>query len=128
MSQNLVVKEFMTPTPHCIEPHESITVALQRMRANLIRHLPVRSGRKIVGMLSENDINFAMRFLEEGAAVSEVMISDPFKVTDEESLHVVAQRMVDEKISSAVVAAGDDTILGIFTYVDALKALIKLTK
>lgn len=50
------VSEFMTKTPHGIEPNETLTNARKRMQDLKVRHLPVRSGGKVVGVLTERDL------------------------------------------------------------------------
>jgi|SRR5690625_3013100 len=48
--------EAMSTRPLTLHPKDSASEALQRMRANGVRHLPVVDGDKIVGMVSIRDL------------------------------------------------------------------------
>lgn len=50
------VKEIMTPGPRCIVGETSIEEALRIMRSGEYRRLPVVSGRKLIGIVSLDDI------------------------------------------------------------------------
>jgi len=55
--------------------------------------------------------------------VEEAMSQDVFSVAPEDSLNDVAKRMAEEKIGSAVVLK-ENRVVGVFTTIDALRALI----
>ena len=48
--------DAMSTRPYTLHPRDSVSEALQRMRANGIRHLPVVDGPQIVGMVSIRDL------------------------------------------------------------------------
>ncbi len=51
------VREFMTPDPQCLTPHDSIAMALNRMAEGGYRHVPlVDAGGAPVGMLVMRDV------------------------------------------------------------------------
>jgi acetoin utilization protein AcuB len=120
------VERFMTTTPHGIEPNETLLAAQQRMQELKVRHLPVRSGGKVVGVLTERDLYVLSTFPEinfKHAKVGFAMTPDPFKVAPETPAGDVASEMAARRIGSALVVDRDDHLLGIFTDTDALTAL-----
>jgi acetoin utilization protein AcuB len=116
----------MTPAPLTIGKTQSLTAALRIMRDNRIRHLPVLEEGRLVGLVSLSDIRL-METLQDvrddEVTVEEAMSQDPFAVGPMTSLKKVAQVMVDKKVGSAVVVEGK-RVVGVFTTIDALKALI----
>lgn len=54
------VDEVMTPGPRCVVGETSIEEALRIMRSGEYRRLPVVSGRKLIGIVSLDDILDAM--------------------------------------------------------------------
>ena len=66
-----LVEEIMTPTPRCIVEQTPIEEAVRIMRNGEYRRLPVVSGRKLIGIVSLDDILDAM--LEEFASIRGVL-------------------------------------------------------
>ncbi|HLW26664.1 MAG TPA: CBS domain-containing protein [Kiloniellales bacterium] len=50
------LRDAMSTRPYTLHPHDTASEALQRMRANGVRHLPVVDGQNIVGMVSIRDL------------------------------------------------------------------------
>ena len=119
------IKEYVTPSTQTITRNRSLSAAGRLMRDNHLRHLPVLDGGSIVGVVSERDL-----FLVESlpgvnptdVRVEEAMIQDVFTVGPTTPLGEVIETMIDRKIGSAIVAEGDK-VLGVFTTIDALRAL-----
>lgn len=123
-----------------INENYSLDAAYSQMQKNQIRHLPVvDASNKIVGMLSDRDLLRAMRSnlnsgdifkvesleFDQHAKVSDYMTWPVRFVNKNSSIKVVAERMIEEKISSFLVT-DDKTVVGILTTEDCLKFLIKL--
>lgn len=133
-TRSYLIRDFMTPQPHAIEPHEPVAAARERMRQLRVQHMPVRAAGRAIGLLSERDLAFleglATRTDAAGLGafkVMDVMVPDPFCVAPDMPLHDVADVMSREKIGSALVVEDDGRLLGIFTVTDALKALSRVT-
>lgn len=123
------ISDFMTAIPQSIEPHQTLPLALERMGKVNCTHLPVLSGRKILGILSERDISFARSFKDidfDSMLVNDVMTEDPYIVPPDAPLSEVAKHMAKEKIGSALVANEKHELVGIFTTTDALHILEKM--
>lgn len=122
------ISSYMTPTPHTIGPKQSIALAKKMMRDLNVRHLPVQSGGALVGILSQSDIELLHSFKDidtKRALVCDAMADDPYSVRPDAALKDVCIKMAEDKISSALVVNADDKVIGIFTYIDALGALVQ---
>ena len=64
------VMEIMTPEPLCIEPSTSLQDCMKVMTARKFRHLPVREGDSVVGVISIGDVVKAL-IEEQGQIISE---------------------------------------------------------
>ncbi len=124
------IQEYMTKSPHGIDPHEPLAVARSRMRELKVRHLPVRSGGKLVGVLTERDLDLLSGFKSidsNSTKVGDVMVSDPYCVKPAATLKEVATTMAENKYGSAMIVNENGEVVGIFTDTDALKALAKFS-
>ena len=118
------VEVFMSAMPHTINPDMPIKVAMEKMRDKQIRHLPVQSGGKLVGILSDRDVKLASTF--EGlddCTVNDVMTADPYSASPSDNLDEVVSAMAEHKYGCAVIQQGDGKIVGIFTATDGLRVL-----
>lgn len=123
------VRQFMTVTPHGIEPNETLAVARERMNELKVRHLPVRSGGHVVGVISERDLYLLSSFPEvdfQKAKVGFAMTPDPYCVPPEATLRDVTGEMERRRIGSALVIDDQKRLMGIFTDTDALRILSSL--
>lgn len=119
------IAKFMTRTPHSIEPGQLLEEARKIMGRHDIRHLPVLSGGRIVGLLSERDLTYIRTLPGVGPdlKVKDAMVYDPVLVSESESLRDVAQKMAASHIGSVLVCDSRSKLSGIFTYTDALRVL-----
>jgi acetoin utilization protein AcuB len=118
----------MTPSPHSIGREQTLAEAHRAMRTHLVRHLPVLSGGKLVGILSERDLHLVETLRDVNPAqvpVEEAMTADVFTVEPTASLEGIAREMAEHKYGSAVVMERGK-VIGLFTTVDALRALASL--
>jgi acetoin utilization protein AcuB len=119
------VRQYMTPMPCTIGPTRSLATARKAMLDHGIRHLPVLDGGRIVGVLSERDLLLVESVPDVNptvARVEEAMAASPYVVSPDATVAEVVERMIELKIGSAVVAQGDQ-VAGVFTTIDALRAL-----
>lgn len=120
-----VIDKYMTSCPVTISPSESVATASRVMREHDIRHLPVLDGQKLVGIVTDRDLNLVQSLIDVDPGkitVGDAMEQKPFCVGPEAPLAGVVGRMAADKIGSAVVMH-DDEVVGIFTTIDALNAL-----
>ena len=122
------VYQYMTLTPHTVGPRQSLAVAARMMRDHDVRHLPVLDGGRLVGLLSQRDLLLveAMPGVNPTAVrVEEAMVQDVFTVARDTPIGEVVETMLTKKLGSAVVD-DDGRVIGVFTTIDALRALQEL--
>jgi acetoin utilization protein AcuB len=122
------IQKYMTTTPHSIGGDQSLATAERVMREHKIRHLPVLSGGKLLGVLTDRDLKFVETFPDVDPSkltAAEAMIEEPYTVHPDASLDAVAGTMAAEKYGSALVVQNGH-VVGIFTTVDACRALAEL--
>ena len=124
------VYKYMTPSPHSIGRDETLVVAHNIMRKNRIRHLPVLDGGVLVGLVSERDLLFIESLRDVDLAevqVEDAMAVDPYFVNVDTPVREVAAMMIEHKYGSAIVV-DHGHVVGIFTTIDALRAVLDLEK
>ncbi len=123
--KKIIVRDYMTLSPHTIGAEQTLATAHTVMRDNGIRHLPVLRGGRLVGMVSMRDLHLLETLKDvdpEQVTVEEAMTDTPFVVTADAPLGEVARDMAESKLGSAVVVEGKK-VVGVLTTVDALRAL-----
>lgn len=122
------VHKYMTATPHTVRADLSLAAADKLMHEHGIRHLPVLSGGRLVGLVSQRDVRLieTLRDVDPKiVSVEEAMSQDIYEIRSDTPLADVATNMASHKYGSAVVV-DDGKVVGIFTTVDAMKALVDL--
>ena len=126
MTLHAPVSKYMSPNPVSIQQDAELGEAVTLINTHNIRHLPVLDGDKLVGLVSERDLGLIESMLPgdwESVSVAEAMTPAPFSVSENTLLGEVAQRMALERFGSAVIIDEDGRVTGIFTTVDAMRAL-----
>jgi acetoin utilization protein AcuB len=115
---------YMTPFPYSVDANASVVVANELMQKYDIRHLPVQENGDIVGLLSERDLEHAVRFGESLAAsellVRDVCSSDVVVADSHDPLDKVLEAMAERRLGSIVVCHFGE-LAGIFTATDACR-------
>lgn len=122
------VRQFMTPNPVIIDGGLSIADAFTRMFQIHARHLPVYVGGHLVGILSDRDIGHlsAVQGIDPGKCTAEQACSpNPYICAPDSSLAEVCQVLAEHRFGAALVME-EGTLVGMFTVVDALQALVAL--
>lgn len=122
------VQKYMTKVPHTIGLDQPLVKAEKMMNEYKIRHLPVLSGGKLVGILSDRDVKLVESFKDvdpNKVKVEEAFTPNPYITSPEASLADVCSQMVLHKYG-CVLVCDNQKLVGIFTWVDALKAFDEL--
>ena len=125
-SGDLTVGDVMTMSPRSIEPHQTLETARRWMDDMKVRHLPVRSEGRIVGVISDRDINLLAGvpgFSHTKSTVEDAMISSVRTVSRSTKIRDVAREMLEHRIGCVIVTEKDENLVGIFTDTDALALL-----
>ncbi len=124
------IQRYMTTTPHTVGAEQTLTTAQALMREYGVRHLPVMHGNRLVGIISDGDLQIISGLKDadpnlirvEDAMTQDVITFEPGAPLDE-----VATSMAERKAGSAVVVQ-NSRVVGIFTTVDAMLALADLLR
>ena len=122
------IQKYMTYVPKSIAFDQSIAQAGDFMRKLHLRHLPVLKAEKLVGILTDRDINLILSFKDVDASkatVEEAYTPNPYVTSPEAPLNEVVAHMAENKFSCALVV-DNGKLVGIFTETDAYKALSDL--
>ena len=121
------VRDVMSSPVITVSSRNSIQEALEVMRENDTRRLPVVDRGKLVGMLVQHDIEKALRSPGRipQTPVEWVMTKKVSHISPDEDVATAARLMKSQKISALPVIDGD-RLVGIVTDTDLLEVLIKL--
>jgi acetoin utilization protein AcuB len=130
MKRNPQVVAFMTPFPYSVEVDAPLAQARQLMREHDFRHLPVTSGGKLVGVLTDRDIKLILgpdfgSPRESDLKVRDAYVDQPCVVPASTPLAKVARMMAERHIGSTIITK-KDRLVGIFTVTDACRALAQV--
>lgn len=122
------VQKYMTSIPNSIGDDQTIAQAQSFMKKLHLRHLPVLKAGKLVGVITERDINFILQFKDVDPTklkVDEAYSPDPYFTSPTTPLNEVVAHMAEKKYGCALIV-DNNKLVGIFTEVDAYKALSEL--
>ena len=134
----MLVKERMSRHPILVAPDVSVSEALNMMKKERIRRLPVvdRNGH-LVGIVSDKDLLHAspspatslsvweITYLLGKIKVEDVMTRNVITVTEDTPVEDAARIMADNKIGGLPVVR-DDSVVGIITETDLFKVFLEL--
>ena len=126
------VKDVMNTKPRTIRPDTSIRDTIQRIRQQLEDCLPVvGADGKLVGVVTESDILYALRVPSRESAVGsamirqamkqvasnagELMTKNPISVTPDMSIQETLSIMVEYKHRHLPVVEKDNTLVGLIS-------------
>lgn len=120
----------MTPYPFSVEIGSQIATAKTMMDQLSIRHLPVRDGERLVGVVSAQVLGQAEK------CNLDVSVNSPLTVRDfcDRAVHIVMPeeplekvlRTMAEKRTDVTLVATDQHLVGIFTVTDACRGFADL--
>jgi acetoin utilization protein AcuB len=121
------IHSLMIPEPITITANASISEAIELMKVNSIRHLPVVShGMKLEGFLTLVDLKQGLIPSMLGdLTLRDLMINDPITVGSDDDIEFAAQLIYKNKIGGMPVVKGDQ-LVGIITATDILRTFIDM--
>jgi acetoin utilization protein AcuB len=119
------VGSVMTPFPYVVHVDDSLLVARTLMVEHDVRHLPVKDGETLVGVLTDRDLKRALDPdlglpPKDELFVRDVFVRDAYIVDRGQPLDLVLEQLASRHIGSALVTKSD-RLVGIFTLVDACR-------
>ena len=133
----MYVKSRMTANPYTIDADAPINEVIELMRDKNLKRVPVVRGKKVVGMLTNSDIQkvsptkattlsiYELNYLLSKTKVSDAMSKEVISVGPDDLLEEAALLMRDNRVGTlAVVVYGK--LVGIITESDIFDAFIEL--
>jgi acetoin utilization protein AcuB len=119
---SMLVDSVMTRSVVTTEPSRPLHAAAHLMRGGRFRHLPVVREGRLIGIISDRDVQ-----PRESRTVGEVMHAPVVTVTPDTPIEVAASLLIDNKIGALpVVEDGTDALVGIVSQTDLFGALARL--
>ena len=133
----MLVRERMSKPVITVKPDMPIMEALNLMKRERIRRMPVVKQGKMMGIISDKDLLNAspsdatslsvweINYLLSNISVEEVMTREVLTVEEETPIEEAARIMADNKIGGIPVMRGED-IVGLITETDLFKIFLEL--
>ncbi len=121
------IRSLMIPNPITIPPTASIRKALEVMKANGIRHLPVvAKGDRLVGFVTLADLKQGLiPSMLADVNLKDLMVSEPITAHPEDDVERAAELIYAHKIGGLPVVE-DGRLVGIITESDILRTFIDM--
>lgn len=120
----MLVKNRMTQEPTTIEADELLIRASHKMYSGGFRRLPVVSGSKLVGIISDRDLREHRGHLEH-TKVNGVMTENPITTSPETPVEEAARIMMERQIGGLPVV-DDGRLVGVITVTDVMNAFLDM--
>ena len=121
------IHALMIPDPITVSLHASISDAIELMKINSIRHLPVVSaGNHLEGFLTLADLKQGLiPSMVSDLTLQDLMIKNPITVDPDEEIEYAAQLIYKHKIGGLPVTKRN-MLVGIITATDLLRTFIDM--
>ena len=121
------IHDLMIPDPITVGMHASISDAIELMKLNSIRHLPVvPAGNHLEGFLTLADLKQGLIPSMVGdLSLKDLMIKNPITVDPDEEIEYAARLIYKHKIGGLPVAKRNK-LVGIITATDLLRTFIDM--
>jgi len=121
------IKSLMISDPITIKENASIEEAIEVMKSNSIRHLPVVEKKNILkGFVTLADLKQGfIPSLVADVSLSDLTIKDPITVDPDDDVEIAAQLIYKHKIGGMPVVK-EGKLMGIITETDILRAFIDM--
>lgn len=132
----MTVGDVMHTDVITVTKKDSFRHAMNLIRQQGIRHLPVVEGRRLIGIVTDRDIRQAspsaatsleiheLHYLLEKVTVGDVMTRKVVTVTPSTEIRDAAKLLIKHKIGGLPVVRGEN-LAGIITETDILRAFIE---
>ena len=135
----MLVKNWMSRRLITVDPQKSMQDAINLMRDNRIRLLPVVENGRLVGIVTDRDLKRAsasdattleiheLRYLLSEIRIKDIMKKKPITVNENLTIEETAEILLKNRISGVPVVENGDRLVGIITQTDIFRVLISLT-
>ncbi|MBP2655921.1 MAG: putative signal transduction protein with domain containing protein [Firmicutes bacterium] len=132
----MFVLKKMTPDPIVVPSKTSVSEAMEIMKKNDFRRLPIVDAGKLVGIVTDRDLRevapspattlsvYELKYLLDKIKLSEIMKKKVITISDAATIEEAALVMYNHKISGLVVVNEERSVVGIITATDILKCFV----
>jgi CBS domain-containing protein len=123
------IDRYMTPAPYAVTPTDSLAYARDLMDRHAIHHLPVIAGDELVGVVVAADIAQIDELPHvdlADIAVSQISVP-PLSVSSNVPVDEAVELMREQQVDVAIIRGEGLQVAGIFTSLDALRAVTDTT-
>ena len=133
----MIIKERMTPNPKVVQATAPISYLIAFMKENKLKKVPVLDGEKLVGIITEKDVErvspsaattlsvFELNYLLSKTLVKDAMTKQVFTCTPGAYIEDAAVLMRANRINCLCVVE-NDKLVGIVTESDLFDAIIDM--
>jgi predicted transcriptional regulator len=118
---NKAVSRRMTDEVVTVGPDDPVSLAAKHMVDGRLHRVYVEASRKLVGVLSTNDVMLAIRDKRVNKPISDWMSSPVFTVRAQEPVSLATERLEKARVQGLVVV-DEGWPIGVFTQREALEA------
>ena len=135
----MLVQDWMTRTVITVDVNTSMQDAMNLLKKNEIRMLPVTKGGNLVGIVTDRDLKKAqasdattleiheLLYLISKIKVKDIMSEPPITVPIDFTVEETVKQLLENKISGAPVVDSSGRIVGAITQTDLFNSMISLT-
>lgn len=122
----MIVANYMTRNPITIAPNTGVGEALSIMRQKNVRHLPVVENGKVLGIITDKDINGCLDpTLLSDLTMADIMTRNPVVIQENTTIQDAA-RLIFNKKTTGLLIIKNGQLTGIVTLADMLKVLVEI--
>lgn len=134
----MTVERWMSGNVITVNQTDPVSLAFELLLTNDIRHLPVLSRNRLVGIVTDRDMHEAlipsdpanaqrsMYHTVKNIKVKDIMTPNPITIGPDAPLERAARLFLDRKIDCLPVKDARGRLVGILTSTDILKAFLEL--
>jgi CBS domain-containing protein len=128
--RDISIEKIMTPDPATISPQSSAAEARRMLVSNVINHLPVVEGDRLVGIVSSSDL-FKLYLLDDKlaifahATVDQIMETNLVVINKHASLRQAAEKLSMGNFHALPVVNRKRKLVGILTSSDLIGELLR---
>lgn len=135
----MLVENWMNPNVITADVSDSMLDASKILKERGIRHLPVLSQGKLVGVVTDRDLKRAspsdatsleaheLLYIIANIKLGEIMTKNPITIPYNYTVEEAAEILLEKKISGMPVVDKEGKVVGTITQTDIFKVLIALT-
>jgi acetoin utilization protein AcuB len=121
----ILAEDIMSSPVRTIQKDKTTAQANTHLETHNYHHLPVLDGNILFGMLSDRDLICISRAQRHKTTVKDICQREVIAAKKDTELRIIAQIMLDERISSLPILDDENLLVGIITKTDILQCIVK---